>query len=128
MVHGNDWRKNNCLYSIKFEDGKEDNWPEAETMKHMEEDRIPMGDVGYKFVYEFCSAPLSGEVIETFDNQSQKCQFFDVENKTYSLEQLHHYWKYRGIPDANDDYDNVRIRSSRSKENDSSSDEDSTEN
>ena len=84
---------NNFLYSIKFEDGKENNWSEDEIINRIGEFRIPVVDVGYKFVRNFRSVPFSGEVVEILDNQSRKCQFCDRENKTtpfnrFSLRQV----------------------------------------
>ena len=84
---------NNFLYSIKFEDGKENNWSGDEIINHIGESRIPVVDVGYKFVRNFHSVPFSGEVVEILDNQRRKCQFCDRENKTtpfnsFSLRQV----------------------------------------
>ena len=78
-------RTNNLLYYIKFEDDKEENWLEAETMKHMEEARFPVGDVGYNFIHEFYSVTFSGEFIEILDNQSRKWQFLTGRIKYTSL-------------------------------------------
>ena len=59
----------NFLYSIKFEEGEEENWSEAEKMKHTEEARIHVLDFGYKFIREFCSVPFSGYVNKILDKR-----------------------------------------------------------
>ena len=62
-------------------------------------------------------------MIEIIDKQRRKCQFCDGENKTYSLDQIQSYSKYRGITDVNDDDDNGSSKISSSEKNDSSSDD-----
>ena len=68
---------NNFLYSIKFEDRKEENWSEAEMMKYTEEARIPVKVIGYKFLFDFRSVTFSGEVTEILDDQMGNYQICD---------------------------------------------------
>ena len=116
---------NNGIYSIKFEDGDEEEWSAVEMKTYAKEAGVAIGDIGYKFVKYFRRCPFSGKVIDILPNEKRKCKFCDGAIHMYTLNQIQAYGKHQGSHNRNGDDDNNSIGRSCGS---SSDDDDSTAN